>query len=571
MAGRVYSTEKIDIEKLLKRAAARDRMQRSFKPPSVYSNLKPNDDLKSQFFDPLAMETNYYGGIRTISPYYGRLLTPAILRLVAEKCWIINICISTSIKQARPFLKESTGENQRGFRIKNLAADKAGREMNEKEKKESEQLVDFLLNTGDVEDPNRVDDMDGYSTKIIRDLYHLDQISTELQRTKSGELCAFWAVDTATIEVALPNQENIKYAQVIDSIPYAWYTKDDLIYDCMNPRTDIKKAGYGYSLVEQCIELVTSAINTFHYNAGFFTENKLPRGMILINGDLDDEDMQDMQEWIISAMSVQPGQQWHVPIIPSGKTKGSGSGKTIDWVNLQGSNKDMEFDGWFKLQLSAIVAMFAKSMEELNLPSTMGQSIFAANAGPKMDASKSLGLGDLLSFLQKHFNKIIQIKNPAYCFEFVGYEKDDMKMVADIDKAEVDTWKTLNEKRMEKGLEPIDLNEVENAFDIPMGVQAVQLYQSKQGMGGMGGGFGGEDDEEGAEDEEDGGGWDEMENNENEDGEESDTEGGGWDTIAGKEDGGESSGDSEPKEKASGGWDTMGKSLGGTQAARVTL
>jgi hypothetical protein len=489
------SGEDIDVAALLRKKVQREKAL----PPAVfgpgrltYSNEKPNQDLKSFFFDPLSLESNYYGTVRTISPYYGRQITCRILRRVAEKAWIINLCISTSIKQARPYFKEATEENQRGFRVRNRSAVEKKRDMTETEKKEAQRLTQFFLRTGDAEDENRTDDLDKYATKIIRDLYQLDQISTELQRTRGGEICAFWAIDTSTIEVALPNTERttgVKYAQVINHVPYAFYGRDDLIFDCMNPRTDIEKAGYGYSIVEQAIDLVTSSINTFMYNAGFFTENKLPRGILLLNGSANQDEIEDIEDYISNLMSGPPTSQWRVPIIPTGRTKNAdnGGGRLFEWVNLHGTNEEMGFQAWFDLQLSAIVAMFAKSMEELGLHSQKSQPLLATgNIEPRMEASKSLGLGDLLTFMQKHFNQILQYKNPSYEFEFVGYEKDDAKLVSDIDKSEVDTWKTLNEKRAEKGVDPIDLTTVKNPADLPMNVQAVQLWQSQQGMS-MGG------------------------------------------------------------------------------------
>jgi hypothetical protein len=70
-----------------------------------------------------------------------------------------------------------------------------------------------------------------------------------------------------------------------------------------------------------------------------------------------------------------------------------------------------------------------------------------------------------------------------------------------LDEKEVRTWKSINEKRAEKGLDPIDLSKVENPADLPMNVQLVQLFQSQNaegdmgmdGMGDFGGGEGGED------------------------------------------------------------------------------
>jgi hypothetical protein len=495
--GRSY--EDIDVEKMIRRQRAlinrteRQRTGTAFQPPMTYGSPGPGGqgNLKSFFVDPLALESNYYGTVRTISPWYGRQISCRILRRVSEKGWILNLCIQHIIKRVRPFLKPTTEENEHGFKIKNIAAAEKKRDMTAAEKEEAKALEKFFLKTGDVKDDNREDDLDKYITKILRDLYQLDQIATELQRTRGGELCAFWAVDAATIEVALPESEQItgiKYAQVINHLPYAYYGRDEFIFDCMNPRTDIEKAGYGYSIVEQAIDLVTSSINTFMYNAGFFTENKLPRGILLLNGDADTEEIEDIEDYIVNLMSGPPTSQWRVPIIPSGKDKnGDSGGRRFEWVSLQGTNKEMEFQTWFDLQISAIVSMFALSMEELGLHSQKSQALFAADTKPKMEASKSLNLSDVLAYIQKTLNRILAYKNPAYEFEFVGYEKDDPTITANIDREEVGTFKTLNEKRAEKGNEPIDFTKIKNPADLPMNPQAVQLWQSLQQGGGMGG------------------------------------------------------------------------------------
>jgi hypothetical protein len=104
-----------------------------------------------------------------------------------------------------------------------------------------------------------------------------------------------------------------------------------------------------------------------------------------------------------------------------------------------------------------------------------------------MEASKSLGLGDVLTFLQKHFNQILQYKNPAYVFEFVGYEKDDPKLALEIMEGEVRSVKALNEKRAEIGMEAIDITKIKNPADLPMNPLVIQAWQSLQRTGGMGG------------------------------------------------------------------------------------
>jgi len=513
--------ETIRKQQLLDRRNSREARRRNVNTWGFNNENLNRSDIKSIFYDPLMLDTNRYGHVRTISPYYGRPISYRILREVSKKAWILNVCIMNVIRKVRPYLKQSTSENMRGFRIKKKDTEK----MSKKEEEIAKELAHFMLKTGDVDDPYRKDDLDKYTTKILRDLFQLDQIATELQRTKGGDLCAFWAMDSATIEAALPNDFGIDYLQVIYNVPYGDFSKDEMIFDCMNPRTDIEKAGYGYSLVEQAIDLVTSAINTFMFNAGYFTENKLPRGMLLLQGDADSDEIETIEEYIINLLSGPPSSQWKIPIIPTGKADGGAEGgqRRFEWVALQGNNQEMQFQSWYDLQLSGIVSLFGESMESIGLHSQKSQSLIGVDTQPKVDATKSLILGDVLGWLQKHFNQIIEAKNPEYEIEIIGYERDDAKLVLEIDKAEVGTWKSIDEKRIEKGLEPFE----KSWSQVPLNPYVIQLLgQEQSGMFGGGGpdDMGGFGDGEAPEGEGDsaGTGWDDLEAQQQEGQEESD-------------------------------------------------
>jgi len=518
--------EDVDVDKTIRRQQAinrrNERVWRQTRNAMGYNGTdsrQRKDGLRSIFYDPMMLDTNHYGTVRTINPYYGRHISYKILRAVSQKAWILNICILNVIRKIRPYLKPSTSENQRGFRIKKKDVEK----MSDAEQERAKELTQFFMKTGDVDDRDRKDDLDKYTTKIMRDLFQLDQISTEIQRTRDGEVCAFWAMDTATIEVALPNEDEIDYVQVIYNVPYAYFTDDDMIFDCMNPRTDIEKAGYGYSLVEQAIDLITSAINTFMYNAGFFQENKLPRGILLLQGDADTEEIEEIEDYIANLLSGPPTAQWHVPIIPSGRPDGSAEGgnRKFEWIDLHGTSKEMEFREWFDLQLSGVVSLFGETMESLGLHSQKSQALIGADITPRVESTKSLVLGDTLTFLQKHFNQILEFKDPEYEVEIVGYEKDDPKITIEIDKEEVGNWKSIDEKRIEKGLEPFE----KPWSQVPLNPYVLQLMGQEQAGpfgGDMGGGEFGEEEEpgdmedetEGEEEDEgsaDGAGWDELE------------------------------------------------------------
>lgn len=456
----------------------------------------------SVFYDPYYVADNAFGDIRTISRVQYGGIHCKTLRAVAQKAWIINTCINHIQKKLKPFLKPVTDRNARGFLIHKKNEDLTKGISNDKER---DRIADFIYNCGDYEDTDR-DSFIKYCTKLLRDELTLDQIATEIQYNKKGEPCAFFAVDSATIEKVISDDKaktEFRYLQIVDGMPAAGYTTDTMVFDFENPRTDIHHSQYGYSYVEQAVDLVTSVINTFVYNAGNFTENKLPKGMLLINGDASPEQIEEMQDYIGELLSASPLNQWRIPIIPSG-----GKDESIEWKTLNGSNREMEFQGWLDYLTSGVVAMFGCSMDELGIQSQKSQTMFDNSGKDRITASKSLLLGDLLTFFESYINKIVKKINPEYVLEFVGYEKDDPSSIADLDEKECRTWKSINEKRAEKGLAPIDLAEIKNGADIPMNVQLVQLLQSQQAQAGMEGGEEGGENPEG-----DNADWEKYEDN----------------------------------------------------------
>ncbi len=476
----------------------------------------------SVFYDPYFVSDNAFDGIRTISRVQYGGIHCKTLRAVASKAWIINVCINHVTKKAKPFFKAVSDRNSRGFIIHKKNEDLS---KGLKDDRERERITDFILSCGDYEDTDR-DDFVKYSVKLLRDCLTIDQMATEIQYSNSGKPCAFFAVDGATVERVVADDKartDFRYLQIVDGMPAAGYTSDTMIFDFENPRTDIHHSMYGYSYVEQAVDLITSVINTFSYNAGNFTENRLPKGMLLINGDANSDRVEEMEDYIAEIMSGGPMSQWRIPILPSG-----GKEESIDWKPLSGTNREMEFQGWLDYLTSGVVAMFGCSMDELGIQSQKSQTMFENGGKDRIQASKSLILGDLLTFFESYMNKIVRKINPDYVFEFVGYERDDPSAVADLDEKECRTWKSINEKRAEKGLEPIDLNGIKNGADIPMNVQLVQLLQASQAQAGGGDAPGMGSGEENGQGGDDGGSsWEDYGN-----------AGGGNDSADGKEESG---------------------------------
>ena len=445
-----------------------------------HTQYKKEKGFSSSFFNPYNGAYGVQGNLRVADRSMYGDISCRTLRQVSKKAFIINICINHVLKKIKPFLKPATEENQRGYAIV-----KDGESVNlSKKSKESEKIEQFLTNTGLKKD-NKRDSFQRFALKILRDVLEIDQVATEIGYMRNGKPDAFRAVDAATISKVIPGQENpnnIEFVQSIDNVPQAYFTENDLIFDYMNPRSDIDHPFYGYSYVDQVIDLITASINTFAYNAGFFVENKLPRGMILIDGNVSQETVEQMEDYIADVMSGGPGSQWKIPIIPAGGE--SENSQSIKWVPLGGTARDMEFQQWLDYQTSCIVAMFGCSMDELGLQSNKSQAIFENQGTAKISAAKSTILGDMLSFLQDYTTRIIKVFFPEYRIEFVGYEREDPKTLVDLAKEELSSFKTLNEVRKSKGEKELEFEWA----NIPLNPQAVQLYQAEKAQEQMGGG-----------------------------------------------------------------------------------
>lgn len=442
--------------------------------------------IKSVMLNPLSRLQGFKGKT-VIQPR--KVVDYRLLRRVAEEAWLVNTLIIHLQNQVRPFLKPSTDKNIRGFQIRLKDKDHAPSETT---KEYIKGLTDFFVKTGFGFDPERRDDIVHFGMKGVRDFLTIDQISTELQYTLAGKMFAYWAMDPATIirvtEEGYGGNDQIRFLQEVDSTPTAYYTDRDLIFDYGNPRSDIEYAGYGYSRVESAIRLIMAQINAFAYQAGALTEDSLPRGAILLNGDASMEDVELLQDYIIDIMSGGPMSKWKIPIIPGGAGS-DGKGNALSFVNFRNTSREMEFVEWTEMLWSAVCALFGTDMEELGLKSSKSSPVIGANINPRLEESKSRGLSTVLTFLESHFQKILDRIDDRFDFEFIGYEKDDPKAKGDLEEQELRTFKTIDEIRVEKDLKPFN----EDWSKMPLNSLAVQLKQSAQMGGGMMGGMPGQD------------------------------------------------------------------------------
>ena len=199
----------------------------------------------------------------------------------------------------------------------------------------------------------------------------------------------------------------------------------------------------------------------------------------MLTGDADQGDVMALEQFIIDVMSNGPASKWRIPIIPSGGDKDK---RGMEWISFQNSNQDMQFSQWTELLWSGVSALFGVDLEELGIKTSKNTSLMSENLSPRIEESKSRGLGSILSFLQAHLQKILNMIDEDFLIEFNGYEKDDIQQKNANIEAELRSFKTVDEIRKENDLEPFE----EEWSQIPLNDKVVQLVQSQQ-MGAAGG------------------------------------------------------------------------------------
>lgn len=391
----------------------------------------------------------------------------SVLRNVAQRIPLIGAIVNTRIDQLLPYCKPAVERDEKGFEILSATGGKP-------KEKDVAALTTFFGQTGFVYDDDREDDLMDYIQMVARDILEIDQIATEVQYNRKGEAIAFWALDGASIHRVDPERanlgKNVRYVQMIDSQIYNTYTHETLLFDYKNKRTDLRFRGYGYSAIEQTIDLATTLLFGYNHMQDLFVKDRIPKGFISVMGDVGTEQIQSLQRYWYAAMSGSGG-RWNIPILPSGK-----EGVGIDFKNIGQSNRDMEYHKLMMFLSSILGAVFSIDLAEMGIKTDQSQALIGEDSAPRLQASKDRGLGSLLMFLQQHLNKVLRKVTTDYALRFIGFDIEDEDRRSKIDSQRLKTTRTINELREEEGADPI---EAEYA-NVVLNEQAIQIYMAEK-------------------------------------------------------------------------------------------
>lgn len=379
------------------------------------------------------------------------------MRIMVERTPVLNAVVMTRVRQAMRYCRPQEGTHGPGFAIRHVDT---SHELTDSESESIDLLQRFIANCGWEFNPRKRRRLgrDSFATmmgKSVRDSLILDSapIETEMKRDPKLGMDGFYAVDGATIR--LTPDEGYKgdpdtfALQVIQGRVCTPYTRDDLIYEPRNPRSDVILAGYGLSEVELLVKIVTGFLNALSLNIRGFSDNAVPRGVMHLTGNYSQDDLVAFRRYW-NSMVKGVNSTWSVPVLVSRDQESK-----AEFQKLDGQFDEMYFSKWMTFLTSIVCAVYGMSPDEINFESfaVSQSSLSGSDTSEKLASSKDKGLRPLLSYYESLISDYVICEfGDKYAFRWAGLDVDDEDKRFEMRKMVL----TLNEARSLEGYEPIE-------------------------------------------------------------------------------------------------------------------
>lgn len=262
-----------------------------------------------------------------------------------------------------------------------------------------------------------------------------------------------------------PDIDYYKYVQMsYDNRVLAAFGDEDMIWKLFNPQNFADSLGYCYSPLELAIINITSHLNVENYNANFFTHGYAAKGVLHLKGTVTQAQLTAFRRQFYNTIS---GAQhaWRTPII-AGLDE-------VQWVQLSGNSKEMEYLNYNNHVMRALCTQFAIDPVELGLDyltTANGRSpAQQANNEYKITYSRERGLYPLLMMFEDLINcdiipKLDPVLAEKYEFKFKGYDDETAQTNVTLLQAEMTVYSSMNDLLRQAGKEKWD----HPVFDLPL-------------------------------------------------------------------------------------------------------
>ena len=358
----------------------------------------------------------------------------------------------TRINQMAAFSVPQVDEHSVGHRI--VLRDRS-QEMTPELERRARELTEWIGRCGNPDLKQKRPRFEKWLRMSTWDSLTYDQLNTEIVCTPDGKPAWWRPLDAATIRISDDlddsddTSDTIQYVQVYDDTIIAEFKESELMFGVRNPRTDIRLAGYGTSELELLVTTVTAMLNGIDYNAKFFSQGSVAKGMINFKGAVPEKELINFRrQWYSMLSGV--GNAWRTPIVNS---------DDVQWVNMHTSNRDMEWSSFIDWLLKVTCAVYQIDPMEIGFQfGNSGQTSSMGDGGQedKLEFSKDKGLVPLARFVSSQIDQhIIEPLDDRFMLEFVGINARTAEQQIELDTKEVESIKTINEKRAERDLDPL--------------------------------------------------------------------------------------------------------------------
>lgn len=156
---------------------------------------------------------------------------------------------------------------------------------------------------------------------ILEDYFVLDAVTIQPRKTRGGDAFSLELMDGSTIVRKIdgfgrePQNGQVAYQQVIKGLVMAEFSADELIYVPRNYRTH---KHYGYSVLEQIIVTVNTAIRRQQYTLQYFTEGNIPEALIGVPETWGVDEIKQFQGFWDLVMEGDGAAKRHAKFVPGG-------------------------------------------------------------------------------------------------------------------------------------------------------------------------------------------------------------------------------------------------------------
>lgn len=352
------------------------------------------------------------------------------------------------------------------------------------------ELEDTLLNCGYKfgRQSHEIVGLPEFAGMFIHDSLTFDQATFEIVPDRKGDPSYFQIVDPTTIRLidAIEQKPDAPFAiQMLQNAIVADFTPQELAFCIRNPRSGIKTYGYGQGEIETLVREITGFLWGIDYNRRFFSNGSATKGILNFKGTIPDRHLQAFRrQWYAMVQGVE--NSWRTPIT---------NADDLQFINMQLSNKDMEFSSWIDFLIKIVCARYKIAPEVVNFSygnSGQSQAMGTAPIEEKLKASKDLGLRPLVYWFFQCLNKHwLQRIDPDYEVVPVGFDAKGIDAETDLLQKQTKIYLTVDEAREMVGMKPLPDQKGDVILD-PTWLQYMQTIEAE------------DDEEEGFGDEEEG-------------------------------------------------------------------